>query len=76
MGSVSVGPARFMDPDTTNPGLLALAGRLDLFIIWSTVLIAIGLRVKGKISMAQAAIAAIVVWLLGSLPALASYVRS
>jgi hypothetical protein len=76
MGSVSIGPARFLDPDTANPGLLALAGRLDLLVIWSTVLIAIGLRVKGKISTAQAAIAAIVVWLLGSLPALASYVRS
>lgn len=75
IASVSIGPARFMDPETTSAGMLALGGRLDLFIIWSTVLLAIGLKVKGKVSTGQAAIAAIVLWLLGSLQAIAALVR-
>jgi len=75
LASVSIGPARFMDPEQTSAGMLAMAGRLDLFIVWSTVLLAIGLKVKGKVSMGQAAIAAFVVWLLGSIQAIAALVR-
>lgn len=75
ISSVSIGPARFLDPDKTSAGLMAFAGRLDLFIIWSTVLLAIGLKVKGKISGTQAAIAAVVLWLLGSLQAIVALVR-
>jgi hypothetical protein len=69
--AVTLSPARFMDPGTTSAPLIAMAGRLDLFIVWATVLLAIGLHVKGKISMGQAAAAAFVVWLLGSLATVA-----
>lgn len=72
---VSIGPARFLDPAKTSAGMLAMAGRLDLFILWSTVLLAIGLRVKGKVSIGQAAIAAFVVWLLGSFQAILALIR-
>ena len=65
---LSLGAGRFFDPDTASPLLLALLGRLDLFTIWITVLLAIGLSVTGKISRQQAAIAAVIVWLLGALP--------
>ena len=39
---ISLGLGRFLDPDTTSPLLIALVGRIDVFTIWITVLIAIG----------------------------------
>ena len=73
--SLSLGIGRFLDPDTTSPLLLGLVGRIDVFTIWVTVLIAIGLAVTGKISRGRAAIAAVVVWLVGALPTLAGALR-
>jgi hypothetical protein len=69
--SLTLGVGRFLDPDTTSPLLLGLVGRIDVFTIWITVLIAIGLAVTGKISRGRAAIAAAIVWLVGALPTLA-----
>lgn len=68
---LQLGPARFLDPDTTSSLLLALLGRLDLFTLWVTVLLAIGLSVTGKISRGQAAIGAAIVWLAGGAMAVA-----
>jgi hypothetical protein len=73
---LSLGPARFLDPDTASPVLVALLGRLDLFTIWVTVLLAIGLAVTGKIPRGRAAAAAALVWVLGALPALLGALRS
>jgi hypothetical protein len=70
MYGVSLSPARFLDPMTTNPYLLTLLMRFDPFVIWSTVLIAIGLSVIGKIPKDKAAMAAIIVWVLGIIPQL------
>ena len=67
---VSLGVGRFLDPDTTSPALLSLLGRLDVFTIWVTVLLAIGLAVTGKIPRSRAAIAAAIVWVLGAVPLL------
>ena len=67
---VSLGVGRFFDPDATNPALLAFLGRIDVFTIWVTVLLAIGLAVTGKIPRGRAAIAAAIVWVLGALPLL------
>src|SRR5207244_1178702 len=39
--SVSVGLGRIFDPATTNPILMALLGRIELFTLWSTVLVAV-----------------------------------
>src|SRR5216110_2201844 len=58
LNSVAFNPARFMDPDQTSPVLIALASRVDLFTIWVTVLLAIGIHVVGKIPKQQAAIVA------------------
>jgi hypothetical protein len=69
--SLTLGLGRLFDPDTTSPILLGLIGRIDVFTIWVTVLIAIGLAVAGKISRGRAAIAAAIVWLVGALPTLA-----
>ena len=65
---VSIGVARFLDPATTSPVLLAAIGRLDLFTLWFTALLAIGLSVTGKISRRDAAIAGAIVWIIGAVP--------
>jgi hypothetical protein len=67
---VSLGLGRFFDPDVASPLLLAIVGRIDLFTIWVTVLLAIGLSVLGKIPRPRAFIAAALVWVIGALPAL------
>jgi hypothetical protein len=67
---LTFGIGRFLDPDTVSPGLIAFLTRVDVFTIWVTVLLAIGLSVTGKISRGQAAIAAAIVWLLGAAPIL------
>jgi hypothetical protein len=75
MYRVSLGPARFMDPDTASPMLLAIAGRLDLFVLWTTVLLGIGLSVVARIPRSSAMVAAGAVWVLASLPALYGALR-
>lgn len=73
--SLTLGLGRFFDADTASPMLLALIGRIDVFTIWVTVLVAIGLAVTGKIPRGRAAIAAAVVWLVGALPGVAGALR-
>jgi len=66
--SVSVGPARFLDPDTASAVLVGSLVRLDLFTLWVTFLLAVGIRVVGKVPMSKALIAAGLVWILGHIP--------
>jgi hypothetical protein len=73
---LSLGLGRFLDPDTASPVLLALLGRVDVFTIWVTILLAIGLSVTGRIPRTRAAIAAAMVWLLGALPGVLGAMRS
>jgi hypothetical protein len=74
--SVGFNLARFMNPDTASAVAIALAARVDLFTIWVTVLLAIGLHVVGKIPKQQAYIAAAIVWVIGALPAVFGALRS
>lgn len=76
INSVGFNPARFMDPDTTSAVTIALASRLDLFTIWITVLLGIGIYVVGKVTKQQAAIVAVVVWVVGALPAVLGALRA
>jgi hypothetical protein len=73
---ISLSPARFLDPDTASAMTIALLSRLDVFTIWITVLLAIGLSVTGKIPRSRAAIAAGLVWLLGALPVIVAAARA
>ena len=73
---LSLGLGRFLDPDTASPVLVALLGRIDVFTIWITVLLAIGLAVTGKIPRSRAAIAGVLVWVIGALPSLLGALRS
>lgn len=71
---VSLGVGRFLDPD--NAMLLALVGRLDVFTLWITALIAIGIKMMTKATTGQAVAAAALVWLVGALPALLQAILS
>ena len=73
--SVSLGIGRFLNPDT-QPLLIAILGRVDLFTLWVTFILAVGLSVMGKISMSRAAIAAALVWVLGALPGVIGALRN
>jgi hypothetical protein len=75
INAVGLNLARFMDPDHASPVLIALASRVDLFTIWVTVLLAIGLRVVGKVPKPQAYIAAAITWVVGALPTLLGALR-
>lgn len=74
MTSITLSPARFLDPGA-SPLLGAALARLDLFTIWVTVLLAIGLSVTGGISRRSAGIVAFILWLLGGVLAVAGAAR-
>lgn len=62
----SLGVGRFMDPSGPQ-GMYNLLGRVDVFTIWVTILIAIGLQYAGKVPKQKAYIGAAVIWLLGAI---------
>ena len=72
---LSFGPARFVDPVTTNPVVLQILVRLDLFTIWVTVLLAIGVYVTGQVSKQRAAVAGVMFWIVGSIPQILGALR-
>ncbi|MGB7213291.1 MAG: YIP1 family protein [Gemmatimonadales bacterium] len=74
--SLAIGPSRFLDPDSSSKLLLLIGTRLDLFTIWSTVIIAIGLKVVGKVPTAKAWMAAGAVWLIPMLFGLIGVLRA
>ena len=65
MSVVSVSPARFFDPETTSPFVLALLQRLDLTVIWETILLSIGVAVIGRISRGKAIAFGVLMWIVG-----------
>ena len=60
----------------SSPVLGALLGRVDVFTIWVTVLIGVGLHVVGRVAKSQAAIAAVLVWIIGALPGILQALRT
>ncbi len=68
MSRVSLGLARFLDPATTSGAIMALGMRFELFTLWATLLIGIGLREMGRIAGGSAMGAAVIVWILGAVP--------
>ncbi|MDX2193428.1 MAG: YIP1 family protein [Gemmatimonadales bacterium] len=67
--SVNLGVARLL-PAGSDAALLAFCGRIDLFTLWVTALIALGLvaMTKGRVRAPQAWLAAGLVWFVGALP--------
>lgn len=72
---LTLGVGRFFDPDRVSPVLLSVVGRIDVFTIWVTILLAIGLSVVAKIPRSRAYVAAAIVWVIGMLPGLLGALR-
>lgn len=72
---LSLSPARFLDPDTANPVLVQILNRFDLFTIWVTVLLAIGVYVTGRVSKQRATVAGVLFWIIGGIPAILGALR-
>ncbi len=68
--SIEFGPARFMDPATIQPLMGALLDHVELFALWSVVLITIGVTVIGKLPRAKAWAFGLSFWIVTMLPAL------
>jgi len=63
----SLGVGRFMDPNGPQ-GLLNTIGRIDLFTLWATTLIVLGLIHAGKVDKQKAIIGGVIIWVLGAAP--------
>lgn len=66
----SIGPARFLDPDTTSPTMMAVAGHLDLFSLWIFFLMGLGVKVIGRTSTGTAVAVGVGMWVVSLLPSL------
>ncbi|HEV8411394.1 MAG TPA: Yip1 family protein [Gemmatimonadaceae bacterium] len=67
---LSISVARLFSPSSMSDGKYNLLGQLDLFSIWCSVLIAIGLMQVAKLEKSKAVTAAVILFVLGCLPAL------
>jgi hypothetical protein len=75
MSRLTLGLGALLDPDKTSPVLMALLVRLDVFTIWGTILLAIGLQITGKVSKSESYLAAAIVWVIGALPGVLGALR-
>jgi len=75
MARLTVGVGALFDPETASPILMSLVTRLDVFTIWETILLAIGLQITGKVSKSNSYVVAAIVWLIGALPGLLGALR-
>src|ERR1035437_91223 len=67
---LQVAASRFFDPASMSDGLYQLLGQIDVFSIWGTVLVAIGLMHARKLDKSKATITAIILLVCGCLPAI------
>lgn len=72
---LTLGVGRFLDP-AMNQGLLGLLGRVDVFTLWVTALLAIGIAVVAKLPREKAILAGVFMWTFGALPSLWSLVSA
>lgn len=72
--SITLGVGRFLDPSKPLP--LAILGRVDVFTLWVTFILAVGMEVMGKIPRGRAFLAAGIMWAIGALPGLWGALRA
>jgi hypothetical protein len=72
---LTLSPARFFDPTTMSDGLYQALGSIDLFSIWGTVLIVIGLIHAGKLEKSKAITTGVIMFVVGCIPALWALAR-
>ncbi len=75
LSRLTMGAGALLDPETTSPILMALLVRLDVFTIWETILLAIGLQITGKVSKSDSYLVAAIVWVIGALPGVLGALR-
>jgi hypothetical protein len=75
MSRVTVGLGALLDPDKASPVLMALLIRVDVFTLWETALLAIGLQITGKVSKPTSYLVAAIVWCIGALPGVLGALR-
>ena len=68
--SIELGPARFMDPAAIQPLMGAVLDHVELFGLWSVVLITIGVAAITKLPKARAWLFGLSFWIVTMLPAL------
>lgn len=73
---VSYSPARFMDRDALPPQIMEVIGRLDIFTIWVTVLMGLGVAVIARVPRGRGLAAGAVAWGIASLLSLVSMIWS
>jgi hypothetical protein len=61
----SLGAARFVDPVSTSPALMAMLTNLDIFNVWQFIIMAIGISVVGRVERSAGYVGALVGWGLG-----------
>ena len=64
--SYMLAPTRFMDPETTSTMMMALWSRFELFTLWATVLIGIGIAVIARVPRGRGFAVAALVWVVAS----------
>lgn len=69
-GQLSIAASRLFDPSTMSAGMYQLLTGIDVFAIWGTVLCAIGLMYAGKLEKSKAITTAVIMFVIGSLPAI------
>jgi hypothetical protein len=72
---LSLGVGRFLDPESTR-GLLGVLGRVDVFTLWVTALLAIGIVTVGKLPKEKLIPVGAVMWAVGAIPSLFSGVMA
>ncbi len=70
MHDVGYSPARFMDPDSMPSQVLGLIARFDVFTLWVTFLLAVGVAVIAKVPRSKGYAAAAIAWAIPSLIAI------
>lgn len=76
LAALTFSAARFANPATTSPVLMQVLLHLDLFTIWETVILAVGVAVLGKTSRGRAIAAGILFWVVGAIPAVLQGLRA
>ena len=64
--STTLSPVRLVDESTLSAITAALLSRFDLFTLWTTLLVGVGLHVIGGLAKSKAALAAALTWLVAT----------
>jgi uncharacterized protein YneF (UPF0154 family) len=76
MHSLSYSPARFLDPGAVPAPLLGFLARFDVFTLWVTVLMGIGVAVLARVPRGRGLAAAAIAWAIPTLFTLAGFLWS